>query len=271
MAGSGRGPLPRLWLLYSCRRLKALNFCSEPESCVFEMKSRFKNCALVLVLVVLLFLTTHAQHVYAQLSIVIDEDGVARVSLAMDVGEGVTNISLPVPPIAPTLEVSSNTSIEWLCENSALHIASLGPAKLNITYIANATLEDGVITLSIATNNTIELLAHPIVVLLTLPQNIINATTLSGNWLLLIFTGPATISYTLATLQTTTPPTLTPTPTPLLTPPQATPTTPPMQSPTLLTGTVTPPTPPVAIIVAVVIAVVVIVAAVLIVLRRRAS
>jgi hypothetical protein len=199
---------------------------------------------------VLLFLTTHAQHVYAQLPIVIDEDGVARVSLAMDVGEGVTNISLPVSPIAPTLEVSSNTSIEWLCENSTLHIASLGPAKLNITYIANATLEDGVITLSIATNNTIELLAHPIVVLLTLPQNIINATTLSGNWLLLIFTGPATISYTLATLQTTTPP---------------------MQSPTLLTGTVTPPTPPVAIIVAVVIAVVVIVAAVLIVLRRRAS
>jgi len=247
---------------------------------VFEMKSRFKNCVLVLVLVALLFLTTHAQHVYAQLSIVIDEDGVARVSLAMDVSEGVTNISLPVPPIAPTIEVSSNTSIEWLCENSILHIVSLGPAKLNITYIANATLEDGVITLSIATNNTIELLAHPMVVLLTLSQNIINATILSGGWLLLIFTGPATISYTLAAPQTTTPPTLTPTPTPTtatptptpsLTPPQATPTTPPMQSPTPLTGTVTPLTPPVAIIVAVVIAVVAIVATVLIVLRRRAS
>jgi len=245
---------------------------------VSDMKSRFESCALVLALAALLFLTAHAQQVYAQLSIVIDEDGVARVSFAMDVGEGVTSISLPVPPIAPTIEVSSNTSIEWLCENSTLYIAAPGPAKLNITYIANATLEDGVITLSIATNNTIELLAHPIVVLLTLPQNIINVATLSGNWLLLIFTGPATISYTLVAPQaTTTPLTPTPTPTPTIatpTPtlspalPQATPTTPLTQSPTPPTASVAPP---VAIIVAVVVAVVVIVAAALIVLRRRAS
>ena len=170
------------------------------------MASWLKSFVLLWVLVVLgVLLFVCAQHVEAQVSIVINGSGVAFVSFSTSVGEGVSNILLPVPPIAPSIEVYSNPSVEWIYENNTLYIVSPSPTTLNITYIANATIENGIITLSIATNNTVRLLADPSIVLLTLPENITNATILPGNRLSLTFTGPATISYTLTAPQTMSP------------------------------------------------------------------
>jgi hypothetical protein len=181
------------------------------------MASWLKSFVLLWVLVVLgVLLFVCAQHVEAQVSIVINGSGVAFVSFSTSVGEGVSNILLPVPPIAPSIEVYSNPSVEWIYENNTLYIVSPSPTVLNITYIANATIENGIITLSIATNNTVRLLADPSIVLLTLPENITNATILPGNRLSLTFTGPATISYTLTAPQTTSP-TPKPTQTPITT------------------------------------------------------
>uniref|UniRef100_A0A7J2U2I2 Uncharacterized protein n=1 Tax=Ignisphaera aggregans TaxID=334771 RepID=A0A7J2U2I2_9CREN len=181
------------------------------------MASWLKSFVLLWVLVVLgVLLFVCAQHVEAQVSIVVNGSGVAFVSFSTSVGEGVSNILLPVPPIAPSIEVYSNPSVEWIYENNTLYIVSPSPTTLNITYIANATIENGIITLSIATNNTVRLLADPSIVLLTLPENITNATILPGNRLSLTFTGPATISYTLTAPQTTSP-TPKPTQTPITT------------------------------------------------------
>jgi hypothetical protein len=181
------------------------------------MASWLKSFVLLWVLVVLgVLLFVCAQHVEARVSIVVNGSGVAFVSFFTSVGEGVSNILLPVPPIAPSIEVYSNPSVEWIYENNTLYIVSPSSTTLNITYIANATIENGIITLSIATNNTVRLLADPSIVLLTLPQNITNATILPGNRLSLTFTGPATISYTLTAPQTTSP-TPKPTQTPITT------------------------------------------------------
>jgi hypothetical protein len=181
------------------------------------MASWLKSFVLLWVLVVLgVLLFVCAQHVEAQVSIVVNGSGVAFVSFSTSVGEGVSNILLPIPPIAPSIEVYSNPSVEWIYENNTLYIVSPSPTTLNITYIANATIENGIITLSIATNNTVRLLADPSIVLLTLPENITNATILPGNRLSLTFTGPATISYTLTAPQTTSP-TPKPTQTPITT------------------------------------------------------
>lgn len=178
------------------------------------MASWLKSFVLLWVLVVLgVLLFVCAQHVEAQVSIVVNGSGVAFVSFFTSVGEGVSNILLPVPPIAPSIEVYSNPSVEWIYENNTLYIVSPSSTVLNITYLANATIENGIITLSIATNNTVRLLADPSIVLLTLPENITNATILPGNRLSLTFTGPATISYTLTAPQTTSP-----TPKPIQTP-----------------------------------------------------
>ena len=181
------------------------------------MASWLKSFVLLWVLVVLgVLLFVCAQHVEARVSIVVNGSGVAFVSFFTSVGEGVSNILLPVPPIAPSIEVYSNPSVEWIYENNTLYIVSPSSTTLNITYIANATIENGIITLSIATNNTVRLLADPSIVLLTLPENITNATILPGNRLSLTFTGPATISYTLTAPQTTSP-TPKPTQTPITT------------------------------------------------------
>jgi hypothetical protein len=146
-----------------------------------------------------------AQGPIQSVEIRVSEDGVATVTLVASVDAGVTAIELPVDPIAVTIDVNSSVSgVEWMLEDGYLYIASPSQSTVKVTYIANASVENGVITLSVRTNATVRLVLAPTILLLTLPENVVSTTTLPGGELEIIFRGPATISYTIAQPITTT-------------------------------------------------------------------
>jgi hypothetical protein len=178
-------------------------------------------------------------------------DGVATVTLVASVDAGVTAIELPVDPIAVTIDVNSSaSSIEWMLEDGYLYIASPSQGTVRVTYIANASIENGVIMLNVRTNTSVRLVLAPTIVLLTLPENIASIKTLPGGELEIVFTEPTTISYTIAQpITTITTPTTTtsPSPTTTTTRPTYTQTTSPATTTsttaTTLPTTTTPSTP----------------------------
>jgi len=138
--------------------------------------------------------------------IAIDEEGVAFVSIEAVASSGLYSIELPVEPVVSSIDIESNTSIEWVYQDNTLYIFSPTTALLNISYIANTSIENSVISFEIKTSNTARISLHPSIILLTLPENITRFEVLENKWILIEFTTPTKIAYTIATL--------TPTPTP---------------------------------------------------------
>jgi len=221
-----------------------------------------------------------AQEPIQSVEIRVGGDGVATVTLVASVDAGVTAIELPVDPIAVTIDVNSSVSgVEWMLEDGYLYIASPSQGTVRVTYIANASIENGAIMLNVKTNSSARLVLAPTIVLLTLPENVVSITTLPGGELEIVFTGPATISYTIAqpitaitTPATTTSPTPTtaspaPTPTTMITP--TTPSTPITQTPS--PSSTTTQILPVSLSTIIAVAVIVIVIAIIIalIIRRR--
>jgi hypothetical protein len=217
-------------------------------------------------------LFAHAQA--ALQNIVVDESGVATVTITATVDAGVTEVVLPVSPITTSIDVSSSVSgVEWIYENNTLYIASPERTSVVVKYIANASIKDGTIAIDVKTNSSVKLEVAPTILLLTLPERIINMSTLPGGWLEIVFIGPATITYTVIqpTKTTTTPitsPTTPPSPTPTTpTPPTTTPATP---SPVTPTQTTTPARPAIPVeIVVIAVIVIVIVAILVLALKKR--
>jgi len=74
-------------------------------------------------------------------------------------------------------------------ENEHLYIASPSQATVRLTYIANASIENSVITLNVRTNSSVRLVLAPTILLLTLPENVTSITTLPGGELEIISQG----------------------------------------------------------------------------------
>jgi hypothetical protein len=225
--------------------------------------------AIVLVLLTLSVAALLFAHAQAALqNIIVDESGVATVTITATVDAGVTEVVLPVSPIATSIDVSSSVSgVEWIYENSTLYIASPERTSVVVKYIANASIKDGTIAIDVKTNSSVKLEVAPTILLLTLPERIINMSTLPGGWLEIVFIGPATITYTViqSTKTTTTPitlPTTTPSPTPTI------PSTTPYTTPTTPITTPARPAIPVEIVVIAVIVIVIVVILVLALKRR---
>jgi hypothetical protein len=170
----------------------------------------------MLILVIPSLAFVYTQRVSQPIDVEIDENGIAIVKIVVDVDEGVSGVVLPIEPIPLTIDIEITPSVpgvEWLYENNTLYIVSSEKTTLTVTYIANTSIENGVVSIKVETNNIVKLVLAPNILLLTLPENIINISTLPGNKLEIIFTGSTTISYTIT--QTT--PTATPTTTPIST------------------------------------------------------
>jgi len=208
---------------------------------------------ITLILVIPSLALIYTQRVSQPIDAEIDENGIAMVKIVVEVDEGVSGVVLPIEPIPLTIEITPSVpGVEWLYENNTLYIVSPKKTTFTVTYIANTTIENGVISIKVETNNTVKLVLAPNILLLTLPENIINISTLPGNKLEIIFTGPTTISYTITQIttpttttppQTTTPITTTtttlPSPTTILTPRTTTTSPTSITSPTITSRTVT--------------------------------
>ena len=128
-------------------------------------------------------------------SIVIDEDGVAKVSLNASIYKGLNRVYLPVTPVPETIDVRlDGRSIAAIYFNESIVVPSDSNGTAYISYIANVTVVGGKIILDIG-KARVSLKVMNNIVLLTLPKNVTEAYTEDGN-LILTFTGPAKITYT---------------------------------------------------------------------------
>ncbi len=144
-------------------------------------------------------------------TIVIDSNGVVHVHIHTYIENGWNVITLPVEPIAPTLRVIiGNSVVVPIYTNMTLLFFSNTSGYGDIEYIAAVKVSNNTLRLYIADNATVKLVIAPNIVLLTVPQNVIDVETLSNGTLVLVLRGPQTISFVVA--KTT--PTLSPTPIP---------------------------------------------------------
>lgn len=162
----------------------------------------------------------------------IDEHGVTEVVISTSLDEGLHEIPLPVPPLVPTIVATSNgLFLPIVYDNGNLYMVLDRAAKVEISYIANVSVTDGVFVLEIVTSDIVELRIPQNIILLSWPHEHVVSARVEQGVLILGLRGPTTIRYTVRVLM---PPTATPTPT-IQTPtptPKPTPTQPPATPPT---------------------------------------
>ncbi|MEM4465567.1 MAG: hypothetical protein QXJ95_08450 [Ignisphaera sp.] len=203
-----------------------------------------------LIPITILLIVTIPGSIYTEMppniTIYIDGNGVAIVTITTDAIEGISSISLPIEPLEPTIEVRCDDyEIPWLLTDTLqLHLYTENRCSVTVSYIANVSIQGGVLAIDIAGGIPVKLALDPKIVLLTVPQNIASVAYENG-LLTIVFTGPVTIAYTMLTEKL---PTTQPTKSPVesSTPaPSTTPTTPtPLPTATPL---ISKPTPPPAI------------------------
>jgi hypothetical protein len=181
----------------------------------------------------------------------IGEDGVAVVRMEVQLVEGLNEVPLPVEPVELTLEVVP-AGVTWVRDGLTLYLLSPENLTATVTYVANVTPVGGTLVLRVADGARVRLELHSGVVLLSVPESVLNYEKLQGGGVAVELLGPATVEYTIIPE--------TATPTPITTAPTSAPTTPPT--------TPTPATTPAATWVAVV-AVAVVAIALALLIRRR--
>jgi hypothetical protein len=181
----------------------------------------------------------------------IGEDGVAVVRMEVQLVEGLNEVPLPVEPVELTLEVVP-AGVTWVRDGLTLYLLSPRNLTATVTYVANVTPVGGTLVLRVADGARVRLELHSRVVLLSVPESVLNYEKLQGGGVAVELLGPATVEYTV------TPETAAPTP--IATAPTSAPTTPPT--------TPTPAATPAATWVAVV-AVAVVAIALALLIRRR--
>ncbi|MEM3967450.1 MAG: hypothetical protein QXK04_06740, partial [Ignisphaera sp.] len=169
-----------------------------------------------LIPIAILLIVTIPGSIYTEMppniTIYIDGNGVAIVTITTDAIEGISSISLPIEPLEPTIEVRCDDyEIPWLLTDTLqLHLYTENRCSVTVSYIANVSIQGGVLAIDIAGGIPVKLALDPKIVLLTVPQNIASVAYENG-LLTIVFTGPVTIAYTMLTEKLpTTQPTKTP-------------------------------------------------------------
>lgn len=164
----------------------------------------------------LLLLTLISTTAYCELkpyaTIYVNENGVAIVNITVGASQGVNTASLPVKPLEPTIEVRCDGyEAPWVLANDTqLHFYTEDVCSAAVSYVANTSIQGGVLTMEVVGGGPVKLALASNIVLLTLPQSVA-AVARESNLLAIVFTAPATIAYTVLTEPTTTEPTKGPT------------------------------------------------------------
>jgi len=126
----------------------------------------------------------------------IDPRGVVQVSMTASVEPGISSFECPVEPILATLSVSIDGDLAPAIHyNNSVIVVSDRSGCVTISYIANATIEDGEIHFWYGSTREATLVVPPNVVLTSLPEILIKAYVGDDRNLRLVFKGPCTISF----------------------------------------------------------------------------
>ena len=125
-------------------------------------------------------------------------DGAVEAVINGTVGPGLNGFRAPAPPVPATITaVVGGENVPVVYDNGTIYVTSDKQANVTITYTVNVTAVDGGLGFNISSMR-VELLIDPGVVLLQLPQRLLDARQLPGGKLLLVVEGPDTIVYTVA-------------------------------------------------------------------------
>ncbi len=126
----------------------------------------------------------------------IDANGVAYGTVSGEALGSLNEVQLPTYPIPASVEVYVNdTIVPAIVVNNTVYIPTRGASSFTIKYICNTTLSNGISRLDFISNETITLVIAPNIVLLSMPDKVLNTYYLDNN-LAFVFKGPVTIEYT---------------------------------------------------------------------------
>lgn len=130
------------------------------------------------------------------MGVTINSDGIVMVNTNITVAEGLNQVSLPIEPIPETITIKQDgKDIPPIYYKGTLIIPVEKAGTVRVEYLANVSVHGGKIVLGIG-NVDVILKVMKGVVLLSMPDNVIEAKTKNGI-LILRFTGPTEISYTI--------------------------------------------------------------------------
>ena len=128
---------------------------------------------------------------------IIESNGMVLVKTNVTVNAGLNQVVLPIEPIPETISVTEyGIGIPPIYHNMTLVIPVEKGGVATIKYTANVSIVGGRITLKIG-RGEIRLKVMKGIVLLSMPENITSVKTEDGI-LIMDFTGPTEISYTIA-------------------------------------------------------------------------
>lgn len=144
-----------------------------------------------LILLAALFMVSQPQVI----QVTLNSNGIAIIDMNLRIEEGLNAIRLPVEPIPESVAVSMNNStLVPIYENGSLYVFSPTSGNAEINYLANISVRDDVFSFEIEANDLVKLTLKPEIVLLAVPDNVVNFTYVDSD-LVVEFYGPQKIEY----------------------------------------------------------------------------
>ena len=159
-----------------------------------------KSIPCLLLAITLLIIFAHQPLVHAEEELAtlmtIDSRGVVQVSVTASIEPGINLFECPVEPILATMSVSIDGDLApAIHHNNSVIVVSDRSGYVTISYIANATIEDGEIHFWYGSTKEATLVVPPNIILTSLPESLVKAYVGDDGNLRLVFKGPCTISF----------------------------------------------------------------------------
>jgi len=148
----------------------------------------------------LLILPSLAAAAQAAATVVVRSDGTVEAIIRAGAAPGLNAYPAPAPPLPATIlaEVDGQ-AVPVVYDNGTIYVATDKPANVTITYLVNVTMHDGYAEFSLGEGRVL-LRLEPGVVLLNLPEGILDVKQLPDGSLEVLLEGPSVVRYTVARL-----------------------------------------------------------------------
>jgi len=134
----------------------------------------------------------------AETIIEIDPSGFPRVTVVVNVSEGVNEVQLPVAPLAITLTVvvdGVEAASIFVPETCSLIFVAEKSGTAVVSYVVDVSISnESVVSFDVKTNSSVKLVIPPGVVLLTPPSDVESIYASNGS-ITIVFRGPQRIEY----------------------------------------------------------------------------
>lgn len=134
------------------------------------------------------------------LTISIDTSGAVYVEFYADLKPSINTFKLSIDPIAETINIKCDSEVlPWILTDRVLNIVSNNECRALIEYLAKIYVNGTILSFDIKDNVMAKLVAERNIVLLGIPEDI-ELFSMENGRLVIVFRGPANITYTLSAI-----------------------------------------------------------------------